>query len=109
MFIVYEQILIAMDSIVKEHKCMNNTCKTVTKSSYSGIESHERPSSSIERAYGSPKSQKDIEKSIECGVPEKTCDQTKCAVKVWTEWATTVVETRNSYLTKHRLVVTLKS
>ena len=109
MFIVYEEILTVMDSIDKEDKCMDNACKTVTKSSYSGIESHEWPSSSIEQAYGSPKSQKDIEKSIECGVPEKTRDQTKWAVKVWTEWATTVVETRNSYQTKHRLVVTLKS
>ena len=25
---------------------------------------------------------------MECGVPEKTCNQTKWAVKVWTEWAT---------------------
>ena len=109
MFIVYEEILTVMGNIVKEHKCRDNACKTVTKSSYSGIESHERPSSSIERAYGSPKSQKDIEKSIEYGVPEKTRDQTKWGIKVWTEWVTTVVETRNSYLTKHCLVVTLKS
>ena len=87
---------------------MDNTYKTVTESSYSGIESHEWPSSSTKQVYGSPKLQKDIKKMMDCGVPEKTCNQTKWAVKVWTEWVTTVVETRNSYLTKHCLVVRLK-
>ena len=77
-----------MDNIVEEHECMDNDCKTVIENSYSGIDPHERPSSSTERAYGSPKSQKDIERSMECGVPEKTRNQTKWAVKVWTEWAT---------------------
>ena len=88
MFIVDEEILTVMDSIVEEHECMDNACKTVIENSYSGIEPHERPSSSTERAYGSPKSQKDIKRSMECGVPEKTRNQTKWAVKVWTEWAT---------------------
>ena len=85
-FIVHEEILIVMDSIVKEQKCMDNTYKTVTESSCSGIESHERPSSSTKQVYGSPKLQKDIKEMMECGVPEKTCNQTKWAVKVWTEW-----------------------
>ena len=66
---------------------MDNTHKTVTESSCSGIESHERPSSSTKQVYGSPKLQKDIKKMMECGVPEKTCNQTKWAVKIWTEWA----------------------
>ena len=79
MFIVDEEILTVMDSIVEEHEswCTDNACKTV-QNSYSGIEPHERPSSSTERAYGSPKSQKDIKRSMECGVPEKTRNQTKC-------------------------------
>ena len=90
MFIVDEEILTVMDSIVEEHECTDNACKTVIENSYSGIaaDPHERPSSSTERAYGSPKSQKDIKRSMECGVPEKTRNQTKWAVKVWTEWAT---------------------
>ena len=88
MFIVDEEILTVMDSIVEEHECTDNTCKTLIENSYSGIEPHERPSSSTERAYGSPKSQKDIKRSMECGVPEKTRNQTKWAVKVWKEWAT---------------------
>ena len=87
-FIVDEEILTVMDSIVEEHKCTDNYCKTVIENSYSGIDPHERPSSSTERAYGSPKSQNDIERSMECGVPQKTRNQTKWAVKVWTEWAT---------------------
>ena len=70
MFIVDEEILTVMDSIVEEHECMDNACKTVIENSYSGIDPHERPSSSTERAYGSPKSQKDIKRSMECGVPE---------------------------------------
>ena len=60
----------------------------MAESSYSGIEPHEQPSSCTERVYGSPKSQMDIQKSMECGVPEKTHNQTKWAVEVWIEWAT---------------------
>ena len=60
-FIVDEEILTVMDSIVEEHECTDNDCKTVIENSYSGIDPHERPSSSTERAYGSPKSQKDID------------------------------------------------
>ena len=48
MFIVNEEILTVMDSIVEEHECTVNACKTVIENSYSGIEPHERPSSSIE-------------------------------------------------------------
>ena len=73
---------------------MDNTYKTVTESSCSGIEFHERPSSSTKQVYGSPKLQKDIKQTMECGVPEKTCNQTKWAVKVWTEW----VASRNKKL-----------
>ena len=79
-----------MDSIVEEHECMDNACKTVIENSYSGIDPHERPSSSTERAYGSPKLQ-GIKRSMEYGVPEKTRNQTNWAVKVWTEWATSPI------------------
>ena len=82
-----------MDSTVKEHEC--NTCKMVTESSYSGIESQEWPSSSTEQVYGSPKSQKNIERLMECGVPEKNRNQTKWIVNVWTDWMTS----RNKELT----------
>ena len=76
-----------MDSIVEEHKWKSKAYNVVTESS--GIEPHERPSSTTERqVYGSPKSQKDIERSMEGGVPEKTHNQTNWAIKVWTEWAT---------------------
>ena len=47
-FIVNEEILIVMDSIVEEHECTNNNCKAVIENSYSGIDPHERPSSSTE-------------------------------------------------------------
>ena len=89
MFIVDEKILTVMDSIAEEHECMGNACKTVTESSYSGIEPHEQPpSSSTEWAYGSIKSQKGIKRLMECEVSEKTHNQTKWVVKVWTELAT---------------------
>ena len=76
----------------------------MAESSYSGIEPHEQPSSSTEWAYSSPELQKDIKKLIECGVPGKTRNQTKWTIKLWIDRAT-----RNSYLTKHQLVVRLKS
>ena len=76
-FIVDEKILTVMDSIVEEHECTDNACKMVIENSYNGIDPHEGPSSSTERAHGSPKSQKDIERSMECGVLEKTPNQTK--------------------------------
>ena len=87
-FIVDEEVIIVMDSIIEEHECKSKACNVVTESSYTGIEPHERPSSTTEQLYGSPKLQKDIERSIECGVQEKTHNQTKWAIKVWTEWAT---------------------
>ena len=37
MFIVDEEILTVMDSIVEEHECTGNACKTVIENSYSGI------------------------------------------------------------------------
>ena len=78
-----------MDSVVEEHECKTLACNVDTESSYSGIEPHERPSSgATERVYGSRKSEKDIKRSMECGVPEKTRNQTNWAIKVWTEWAT---------------------
>ena len=43
MLIVNEEILTAMDTIVEEHKCIENTCKMVIESSYSGTEPHEQP------------------------------------------------------------------
>ena len=50
MFIVDEEILTVMDSIVEEHECTDNACKTVIENSYSGIaaDPHEQPSSSTE-------------------------------------------------------------
>ena len=105
-FIVDEEILTVMDSIVEEHERTGNACKTVAaESSYSGTEPHEWPSSSTEQAYGSPKSQ-DIKRSMECGVPEKTRNQTKWAVRYGQNGQ--LVETRNSYLMRHRLAVRLK-
>ena len=68
MFIVDEELITVMDSIVEEHECKNKACSVVTESSYSGIELHERPCSSTERVFGSPKLKKDIERSMECGV-----------------------------------------
>ena len=47
-FIVDEEILTVMDSIFEEHECTDNACKTVIENSYSGIDPHERPSSSTE-------------------------------------------------------------
>ena len=43
MLIVNEETLTAMDSTVEEHKCIDNTCKMVIESSYSGTEPHEQP------------------------------------------------------------------
>ena len=87
MFIVDEELITVMDSIVEEHECKNKACNVVTESSYSGKEPHERPCSSTEQVYGSPKSQKDIKRSMEFRVPEKTRNQTNWAIKVWSEWA----------------------
>ena len=47
-FIVDEEILTVMDSIIEEHECKYKDCKTVIENSYSGIDPHERPSSSTE-------------------------------------------------------------
>ena len=47
-FIVNEEILTVMDSIVEEHKCTDNDCKTVIENSYSGIDTREWPSSNTE-------------------------------------------------------------
>ena len=86
-FIVNEEVITIMDSIVEEHECNSKAYNVVTESS--DIEPHERLSSTTERrVYGSPKSQKDIKRSMESGVPEKTRSQTNWAIKVWTEWAT---------------------
>ena len=74
--VVDEEVITVMDNIVEEHKCKSKACNVVTESSYT------------ERVYGSPKLQKDIEKLTEFGVPEKTHNQTKWAIKVWTEWVT---------------------
>ena len=46
---------------------------------------------------------------MECGVQDKTRTQIKWAAIVWTDWATSsTIEIKNSYLTKHCLVVRLK-
>ena len=87
-FIVDKEVITVMDSIIEEHECKSKACNVVTESSYSGIEPHEWLSSTTEWVYGSPKSQKDIKRWIECGVPEKTRNRTNWAIKVWTEWAT---------------------
>ena len=75
-FIVDEELITVMDSIVEEHECKNKACNVITESSYSGIEPHERPCSSTEQVHDSSKSQKHIERSMECGIPEKTHNQT---------------------------------
>ena len=86
MFTVNEELLTLMDSIVEEHECTGKACNRVLENNCSGIEPHDRhPAVLNEFFYGSPKLQKDTERSMECEVPEKTHNQMKWAVKVWTE------------------------
>ena len=44
-FIVDEEVIIVMDSIIEEHECKSKACNVVTESGYNGIEPHEQPSS----------------------------------------------------------------
>ena len=44
-FIVDEEVITLMDSIVEEHECKSKACNVDRERSYSGIEPHERPSS----------------------------------------------------------------
>ena len=47
-FIVDEEVITVMDSILKEHECKSKACSVVTESNYNDIEPHEWPSRTTE-------------------------------------------------------------